>query len=451
MEQNAEKKREMMLTAPVEGLVCRMAVPTIITMLITAFYNMADTYFVGRLDTASTAAVGLALPLMNVIQAIGFFFGHGSGNYMSRKLGDGDTEAADKMADTAVMMSLASGTLLAAAGLIFRRPLAALLGANDLLMEGTELYVSLLMPGVPFIMTSFVMNNQLRFKGSAYLGMIGMGIGSALNVILDPLFILVFDMRIKGAAIATVISQITGFVILLKMSGRLPLRKPDISLNAETVVSVFRFGAPSLFRQGIMSVAAVCLSHAAVVYGEAMIAAISVVNKIVMVGASAVIGFGQGFQPVCGFNVGAGRFDRVKKMYIFCLKASTVFITAYGAVAFVLAPQLVRIFRDDPQVIEAGIPLLRFQCVTAPLQGMIIMTNMLVQNMGKTLWASILAMARQGLFFIPLVFLLPSYLGAQGIQLTQSAADLLTALVTLPMMIYCIRTMSGGEAIENGE
>lgn len=442
MEQTAEEKRELMLTAPVEGLVCKMAVPTIITMLITAFYNMADTYFVGQLDTVSTAAVGLALPLMNIIQAIGFFFGHGSGNYISRKLGEGDFKAAGVMSDTAVIMSFVSGSILAAAGLAYLRPLVLMLGANELLEQSTRDYVSLLLIGVPFMMTSFTMNNQLRFRGSAFLGMIGMAIGSVLNVALDPLFIYVLGMQVKGAAIATVISQIIGFIVLLKMSGRLPLRKPEFHLSGEIVLSMFQFGTPSLFRQGIMSVAAVCLSHAAVVYGEAMVAAVSVVNKIVMLGASAVIGFGQGFQPVCGFNLGAGRYDRIKKMYTFCIKSSTVFMLFYGTAAFALAPLLIKIFRDDPDVISAGIPLLRFQCITAPFHGMIIMTNMLVQNMGKTVKASVLAMARQGLFFIPLIFILPHFFGIFGIQITQSSADFLTALITLPMMISCIKELS---------
>ncbi len=440
-----EEKREKMLTDPVELLVCKMAVPTIITMLITAFYNMADTFFVGRLDTVSTAAVGLALPLMNVIQAIGFFFGHGSGNYMSRMLGKGDEKAASRMADTSAILSLSLGTLLALLGLLNIRPLAAALGATpDLtpaLMESTVQYVSVMLIGVPFIMTSFTMNNQLRFQGNAFYGMIGMAGGAVLNVILDPVFIFILDMGVKGAAAATVISQIVSFLILLKMSGRLPLRKPDFYLSGEIISAIFRFGTPSLCRQGIMSIASVTLNHAAGNFGEAAVAAVSVVNKIVMLGGSAVIGFGQGFQPVCGFNNGAKRYDRIRKTFAFCIRASTAFMLLFGGLAFAFAPSLIAFFRDDPQVIEAGIPMLRFQCVTAPLQGIIIMTNMLVQNMGRTFSASFLAVARQGIFFIPLIIIMTKTMGITGLCLAQSAADLLTAAVTVFFTVGMLRNL----------
>ncbi len=432
---SAQEKRKKMLSEPVELLVCKMAVPTIITMLITAFYNMADTYFVGQLDTVSTAAVGLALPLMNVIQAIGFFFGHGSGNYISRKLGEGDAKAAGQMGDTAAVMSLIFGLLVAVLGIIFIEPLTLLLGATPLLMKSSTEYISVLLIGVPFVMASFTMNNQLRFQGNAFLGMIGMASGSVINVILDPIFIYTFDMGVKGAALATIISQIISFAVLLKMSGRFPFRKPDFCLSEDIIAAIFRFGTPSLFRQGIMSIATICLNHVAGSYSEAVIAAISVVNKIIMVGASVVIGFGQGFQPVCGFNNGAKRYDRVHKMYLFCIKASTLFMICFGTLAFIFSAQLIAFFRDDPEVISAGIPLLRAQCITAPLQGLIIMTNMLLQNMGRTFTASFLAMARQGIFFIPLIFILSSVLGLTGVQITQSAADLLTAFITLPLTL----------------
>ena len=244
-----EEKRHDMLHSPVELLVCKMAVPTIITMLITALYNMADTYFVGRLDTVSTAAVGLALPLMNVIQAIGFFFGHGSGNYMARKLGEGDVKASAQMADTAAVLSLMMGVILSLLGYMNIRPLSQLLGATPLLMESTVEYVSVLLIGIPFVMASFTMNNQLRFQGNAFYGMIGMASGAVLNVILDPIFIFILGMKVRGAALATVSSQIISFIVLLVMSGRIPFRKPDFVLNGEIVSAIFRFGTPSLFRQ----------------------------------------------------------------------------------------------------------------------------------------------------------------------------------------------------------
>ncbi|MGN1101167.1 MAG: MATE family efflux transporter [Huintestinicola sp.] len=442
---SAEEKRRQMLEEPVELLVCRLAVPTIITMMITAFYNMADTYFVGRLDTVSTAAVGIALPLMNIIQAMGFFYGHGSGNYMSGKLGAGDTRSAAVMGDTAAVLSLLTGALIAVFGLIFDRQLAAFLGADEILMDSTLEYISVLLIGVPFQMASFTMNNQLRFQGSAFYGMIGMAGGSVLNVILDPIFITVLGMRVRGAALATVISQMVSFVILLKMSGRLKLKMPLFKPSNEIVAALFKFGSPSLFRQGIMSVASVCLSRAAVVYGPAAIAAISVVNRIVMLGGSVIIGFGQGFQPVCGFNRGAGKYGRVKKVYLFCIKISTLFMTVFGAVVYAFAPQLIQFFRDDPEVVLAGTDILRFQCFTAPLQGVCVMTNMIMQNMGRTVRATILAIARQGLFFIPLLFILSGAFGFFGIQITQAAADVLSAAVSIPIAVMVARELSDKE------
>lgn len=442
MSANIDNKREYMLNKPVEGLVCTMAVPTIITMLISAFYNMADTYFVGQLDTISTAAVGLALPLMNVIQAIGFFFGHGSGNYISRKLGEGDTNSAAVMSDTSVVMSGTLGVILAVCGAVFLQPMTILLGATPLLLDVAEKYAAILLVGVPVLMMSFTINNQLRFQGNAFKGMAGMATGSVLNVILDPVLIYGLKLGVTGAALATVISQLVSFTILLVMSGRLPLRKPRIKFSGEVFYAIAKFGTPSLFRQGIMSIASICLNNVAGLYGEAVIAAVSVVNKIVMVGAFVVIGFGQGFQPVCGFNMGAERYDRVRKMFLFCIKASTVFMTIYSIIVFIFTPQLIAFFRNDPEVISAGIPILRFQCVSGCLQGIIIMTNMLMQNMGRTLISSILAVSRQGLFFIPLLYILSMNFGLFGLQMTQAAADLLTVFLTIPFTVMAIRDLN---------
>ncbi|MGN0642768.1 MAG: MATE family efflux transporter [Huintestinicola sp.] len=437
-----EEKRRRMTEQPVEALVCRMAVPTIISMMISALYNMADTYFVGRLDTISTAAVGLTLPLMNIIQATGFFFGHGSGNYISHKLGENDTEAAARMGDTGLVCSLIAGILLSAAGFFNIRPLVKLLGATPLLIENTVSYTQILLIGIPFIMASFTLNNQLRFQGNAFQGMIGMASGAVLNVILDPLFIFVMGMKLQGAALATVISQITGFVILIIMGKRLPLSKIRPEFSSEKIKSILQFGTPSLFRQGFASISAILLNHAAGLYGEAVIAAVSVVNKVVMLGASVVIGFGQGFQPVCGFNMGAKRFDRVKKVYIFCIRTATLFMLVFGAAVFVFSDGIVGFFRDDPDVISAGTPLLRYQCITFALQGIIIMTNMLMQNMGKTVKASILAMSRQGLFFIPCILILPNVLGYFGFEITQSVSDILSFMLTLPISISAVKGLS---------
>ncbi|MGN0655340.1 MAG: MATE family efflux transporter [Ruminiclostridium sp.] len=440
--QTPEEKLIMMTKQPVERLVCKMAVPTIISMLISALYNMADAYFVGQLDTISTAAVGLALPLMNIIQSAGFFYGHGSGNYISRKLGEGDTDSADRMADTGLALSFLTGIILALLGILLINPLVKLLGAIPQLVDSTEEYVRILLFGVPFMMASFTLNNQLRFQGSAARGMVGIAIGAVLNVCLDPLFIFVLDMKVSGAALATVLSQAVSFVILLVMGNRLSLKRVRLELNKEKIIGILRFGTPSLLRQGFASISAIALNHAAGAYGEAVIAAVSVVNKIVMLGSSAVIGFGQGFQPVCGFNLGAKRYDRVKKVYAFCVKASTIFLLIYGGLAFAVSEAAVAFFRDDPAVIAAGTPLLRWHCAGFLFHGFIIMTNMFMQNLGKTFSASLLAMSRQGLFFIPLILIMPAIFGYNGFLISQPLADLLSFLLTVFIAVPTLRQLA---------
>jgi len=260
----AEKKRYEMLNSNIPLLVSKLAVPTIITMLISAFYNMADTYFIGELDdTLATASVGVAMPLMNVVQAIGFFFGHGSGNYMSHALGRGDIEAAEKMADTSLILSFSFGVLISVLGFIFIEPFVLFLGATELIKKSSAEYISILLIGVPFIMSAFTMNNQIRFKGNAFSGMIGMAAGSLLNVVLDPIFITTLKMGVKGAAIATVVSQIISFIILLFITGRVKVRKIELSFTQAIFSALFRYGTPSLMRQAVIGISAICMNNIA--------------------------------------------------------------------------------------------------------------------------------------------------------------------------------------------
>ncbi len=446
----SEERQHAMLTQPVERLVCTMAAPTILTMLITAFYNMADTYFVGQLDTNSTAAVGLALPLMNILQAFGFFFGQGSGNYIAHRLGVGDVKSAKCMGDTAVILSFSFGGVIAVIGLLFLSPLVKLLGALPELEAGARAYVMPILLAAPLCTSSFTMNNQLRFQGEAGRGTVGMATGAILNMVLDPLFIFAFHMGVQGAAVATAVGQAASFGILLYMSGRFRRRRPDFRLSRETLGNMFRYGTPSVVRQGVMSVGNLCMNHVAGNYSAAVIAAISVVQKIMLVGNNIIIGFGQGFQPVCGFNLGAGRNDRVRDLIRFCLKVEIAFLAVFGAVTFLGAPWLVGQFRDDAAVIAAGTALLRWQSVTVVSLGVITMTNMLMQNMGRTFTASFLAVARQGLFYVPLVYLLTWLWGESGLYMTQALADLLTACVSAPILWQTMRGLGTAEGAQNG-
>lgn len=423
----------MMTETPIPRLVSKLAVPTIISMLITSFYNMADTFFVGRIGTSATAAVGVTFPIMAIMQAFGFFCGHGSGNSISRKLGAQKSKEAEELAATGFFGGLFCGILITVLGLLFLTPLSRILGSTETILPYTKEYLGIILLGAPFMTSQFVLNNQIRFQGNAFYAMIGVTTGAILNIILDPVFIFVFDMGIAGAALATVLSQFVSFVILwigIYISGCIPIRLRNLTLSKERLGEIFGGGFPSLCRQGLASIATMTLNIGANPYGDAAIAAMSVVGRISMFAGSALIGFGQGFQPVCGFNYGAKKYARVREAFYFCVKVSTVVLFGIAIIGFTLSGNLIGIFRDDPEVIRIGTLALRFQCLTFTLNGWIVFNNMMMQTIGKTFYASLLASARQGLFFIPAVLILPHFFGLLGIQSAQAAADVLTFILT---------------------
>lgn len=429
-----DEKYRMMTENPIQGLIGRLAVPTIISMLVTSFYNMADTFFVGRIGTSATAAVGVAFPVMAVIQALGFFCGHGSGNSISRKLGAQENDAAGELAATGFFGGLILGLLVLVFGLLFLTPLSRILGSTDTILPYTREYLGIILVGAPWMTAQFVLNNQIRFQGNAFYAMIGVGTGAVLNILLDPILIFGFRMGISGAALATVLSQLISFFLLLagvRFSGCIPIRLKNVRFHRERLREIAGGGLPSLFRQGLGSVATMTLNIAANPYGDAAIAAMSVVSRIFMFAISALIGFGQGFQPVCGFNYGAKKYGRVREAFWFCVKVSTVFLFALSILGFLLSGHLIGIFRDDPEVIRIGTAAVRFQCATLILNGWIVMNNMMTQTMGKTFYASLLASARQGLFFIPILLILPRILGLTGIQSAQAAADVFAFLLSV--------------------
>ena len=444
-EQQEQKFREM-TQSPVGRLVGRLAFPCIISMLVTAFYNMADTFFVGMMDSnAATGAVGVVFSMMAVIQAVGFFFGHGSGNFISRELGKHNLEEASNMAATGFFSALAAGALICLAGQIFLTPLASLLGSTETILPYARDYLRVILLGAPWMTASLVLNNQLRFQGSAAYAMVGITSGAVLNIGLDPLLIFVLDMGVAGAAWATIISQFISFCLLLvgcTRGGNLKIHISRVQLKWSYYAMIIRGGLPSLARQGLASVATICLNHAAGPYGDAAIAAMSVVQRITTFGASAMIGFGQGFQPVCGFNFGARLYRRVREGFFFCVKTSTLFLLVMSALGFVFAPQLIALFRDDPEVLRYGVSALRFQCVTFFLQGWVVMSNMMLQTIGRTVPATFLAMARQGVFFVPLVWILSHTLGMLGVQLAQPVSDLCTILCAVPIQCRVLREMA---------
>lgn len=444
-EYTVEKKFQEMTEAPIELLICKLAIPTIITMLISAIYNMADTFFVGKIGTSATGAVGVAFSLMAIIQAIGFTFGMGSGNYISRLLGSKDREKASEVASVGFLTALGVGTILMIIGLIFINPLIHILGATPTIAPYAKSYVRWILIGMPFMAGAFVLNNLFRLQGNAFYGMLGMGAGGILNIILDPIFIFKLNFGVAGAAMATVISQIIGFFILLwntKLGGNLRIRIKKFRPNWQIYKEIFNGGLPSFYRQALASIATICLNICSGPYGDAAIAAMTIVGRIFQFALSALLGFGQGFQPVCGFNYGAKKYGRVRKAFWFCVRTSFLFLVFMSLVGFVFAPQIVAIFqKGDSEVIEIGVRALRIQCFTFPLTSWIIMNNMLMQTIGKSLKASLLALARQGLFFLPTILILSNIMGLLGIQMSQSISDILSFLLAIPLGISVLKEL----------
>lgn len=445
-EEQRQQKFDRMTKTPIPRLIGELAVPTIISMLVTSFYNMADTFFVGKINTSATAAVGIVFPLMAMIQAFGFFCGHGSGNYISRQLGAHNFEDASKMSATGFVTAFVLGLGILVVGFLFTDPLLHIMGSTETILPYARSYMRIILIGAPYMTASLVLNNQLRFQGSAFYSMIGITTGAVLNIVLDPLFIFVLDMGVAGAALATIISQFVSFCLLIAgtfRGGNLRLNLRDFSPSLKYYQNIVKGGAPSLFRQGLGSFATVCLNLMAGPYGDAAIAAMSIVTRISQFAASVVIGFGQGFQPVCGFNYGAKLFKRVQEGFWFCVKFCTSVLLVAAVFGWIFSPNLIGIFlKTDPLVIEYGSQALRLQALTFPLVGWITIANMMLQTIGKTVKASLLAMSRQFLFFVPVILTLPGFLGILGVQLSQPIADFCSFLLAVPLSISVLREMS---------
>jgi putative MATE family efflux protein len=449
---NREEKLNRMLNAPVGILIFTLGIPSVVINIITSVYNMADTYFVSYLGTSAIAGVGIVFPLMSIIQAVGFFFGQGSGNFISRELGAGHTERASRMAATGFFSALILCFILAVPGHFFIDFLVRILGSTPTILPYARAYMRFILIGAPFMAGSLVLNNQLRFQGSSFYGMIGMMSGAILNIALDPLFIFVFSMGVTGAALATAISQTVGCIVLLIGStkkGNISIKPGNFLPGRSVYKEMFRGGFPSLLRQGLGSFVSILINHFAAVYGDAAIAALAIVNRVVLTANAALLGFGQGFQPVCGFNYGAKRYDRVKSAFWFCVRLFAGLLVVIAALLAVFAPQVIGLFRSgDAEVVSIGAKTLRLHCISLPFLGWIILCNMTLQTMGKAVGASLLAFIRQGLFLIPFLFILSPLMGLLGIQLSQPFSDIIAFFVSIPLLFRVFREMDA-ESREN--
>lgn len=443
-----------MTETPVSRLISSLAIPTIITMLVTTFYNMADTVFVSRLGTQASGAVGIVFSLMSIIQAIGMTLGLGAGNFIARLLGAKEDEKAQQVLSSAFFSALGIGLLLLVAGSAFLEPFMRLLGSTETILPYAKAYGSIILFGAPIMAASFVMNTALRSEGSASLGMRGMVTGSLLNVILDPILIFTFDLGIRGAAIATVFSQAVAFTILLSFY----LRKRSIvrlSFGAFRFKrwiyrEIFTTGMPALYRQGLASISMIVLNNVAAPFGDAALAAMTIVTRTMQFLGSALIGFGQGFQPVAGFSWGAKRLDRLRAAYRFSLLTGVIGFIIIGTFGFIFAPAIMRFFiKTDPAVVEIGSLAMRLQSLLMPLQAVSIIISMLFQSIGKAKQASLTALSRQGLFFIPTILALPPAIGLLGLQVSQPIADLATFIFAVVMAKKFWRTTDAAMAFNS--
>ncbi len=450
-ETSQEAKLKRMTETPIPKLLFSLAIPTIISMLITAFYNMADTFFIGRLGIASaTAGVGVCFPMMAVLQAVGFMYGQGSGNYIARALGARRQAEAEEMASTGFFAAVFTGIVLMGIGLLFLPQLVILLGSTETIAPYAIDYARNILIASPWLIASIVLNNQLRLQGNAVFAMVGMTSGALINIAIDPLFIFTFDMGVGGASMATMVSQIIAFTLLYLGTQHGDTLRIHIKRFAPTLRNfkgILRGGIPALIRQTIASVSIILLNTVAGRMGDSVVAAFSIVFRITMFVLMIVIGLGQGFQPICGFNYGFKRYDRVREAYWFSVKISFAMLLVGAVLAFSFAPQLVNLFlKGHPEVTEIGSLALRFQAFSYPTFSILMMNSMMLQTIGHTRNASIVAVSRQGLFLLPAIFILPHFFGLLGLQLAQPVADICALFLSVPLGLKALNGFKREEA-----
>lgn len=440
MKSNSNTKQfDKMTKTPVKKLINTLAVPTIISMMVTIIYNLADTYFVSKISVAASGATGIVFSLMGLIQAFSFMFGHGAGSCASRKLGAKDNDSASAYCSTGFFLGLAFGVLIMALGLIFLTPFIRALGSTETILPYAKAYGMYILIAAPAMSTSFVMNNVLRFEGRANLAMVGLTTGAVLNIALDPILIFVFDTGIAGAGIATAVSQYISMIILLSMYLRgktqCKIKLRFVTLKPRFVWEIISTGAPSLARQGLNAIATMIMNIQAAPFGDECIAAMSVSAKCMMFIFSVCLGIGQGFQPVCSFNYGAKLYGRVREALTYTWKMCTGVTAILSAIMFALAPQVVALFRTEAAVVQIGTEATRFACVALCFLPTVMMANMAFQSIGRTGPAFFLACAQNGLFFIPFVLILPHFIGVVGIECSQPLGYILSAMIALPYII----------------
>lgn len=436
-----EQRRFNILTKPIFPLLIKTAIPTIIGMLISVIYNVTDTFFVGQLHNRSMiAAIGVVFSFVSVIQAIGFWYGYGSGNAMSKNIGEKDYAEAEIISSIGIVIAIETGIVIAITAYIFVVPLATLIGgsASQDVLTFTVQYLKIIIISIPFSLYAVTVYNQLRLCGNVRDGMIGLLSGMLSNMVLDPLLMFPLNMGFIGAGYATLIGQIIGCIVLTALAqsrGNIPISIKKAHYSKARVYHILAGGLPNFSRQAITGTALVLLNVTAAQYGESMIAALTISSKIVAVAFMIMIGWGQGFQPICAMNYGAQQYERVKKAFITTVAMGTLFLLVASIILYIFADHWMQLMSNDDDVVATGVSILRMQCFSLPLLGVFAVSSMFMQNIGNYFSALLISISRQGFFYVPLLYLLPAVYGKTGIYLLQPVADVLSFV--LAVVVVC--------------
>lgn len=446
------QREQMMLFEPLPKVITKMAVPSIIGFLITSIYNLADTYFVSGLGESATAAVSVNASLDQIIMMAGSMLAVGAASYTSRLLGARNKEKADQVLSTAFFMAFAFGLVVTVLGTAFMRPMVRLLGATDTCEQYAIEYATYVLMVAPFMATTFVMNQCLRAEGSPMRSMFGMGFGGILNCFLDPIFIFGMGMGVAGASMATAISKMVSFSILIfpyiTRRSVLHLSYRHIRFERNILVQVVSVGSSSMFRSGLAVVSAIVLNNIAGSISDAVLAGIGVSNKIMMFPFGFVLGFGTGFQPVAGFNWGAKRYDRVRESFRFSSWTAIIGSAVIGVLLAVFAQPLISLFAQSDHAVEmreVGALCIRLQCLALPIHGWVAVVNMLCAGLGKAKGALLLSTSRQGTCFLPIVYPMAWLWGARGVAAVQAVADVLSLFLALPLVLRLMKEIEAAD------
>ncbi len=439
---NSELHYKKMTETPVAKLIVSLGIPTTISMLITSIYNMADTYFVGTLSESAQAATGVMFTLQAIIQGIAFMLGHGGGTFISKYLAARDIDKATSYVSSAFFAGGAVGVVLMILGLCFLSPMVYLLGSTSTIAPHAMQYGLWVLLGCPIVICSMILNNALRYEGRALYAMVGLTAGGILNIFGDWLLVSKLNMGVYGAGMATAISQLISFLILLFMFTRMAqskLRIKSVSRDWRVYLSVCRVGLPSLIRQGLTSVTTGVLNNLTRPFGDAAIAAMGIVSKYSMFLMCVGLGMGQGFQPVAAFNYQARKYRRVKQGLIFTMCFGLVFIGLISLVSILWAGPIITLFQRKQEVIDVGSVALRFAAFGMMFMPFSVPVNMLYQSIQKPTISSVLSLIRSGLITIPLLLICVPLIGLTGVQIAQPTADLIAGLISIPFIIQFVK------------